>query len=437
MYNALNNTQYLSIFGIIGFSIMIGIMSTSIVLTQFFIGLLITVIMFLLFKYKSKIFILIFFANLFFEPAINTGMKVANTNIELMKVMFLLFMLTEFTTIIKFYREYVTIRTLFLFLLIVTFMTTIFSNTPVNSLEGLLDLIVFTIFIPYVYKSIGNTTKEIKEFLWYFICTTLIMLIIKGVFSFYAPFININKNILGSMLDLIIPIIAIFYYYRLEKKYLVILMIFVISLLLNDSRGSMISIFGSLSIFLVSKFNKIKSLIFLFVFLALLIILIPFIPQDIMERLSNIGNTNEYNTYTRFGLWDAAINIFQLEPLIGIGLFNFEFYYKDYFDYYGEFFHPHNIYLYILSGLGGIGFILCFVIGLYIFFNNKKQIRSNNHVSGLGIINVGIMYSYIALTLHGFVDSTLIYPSVLCTLAIIVSIQFKINNINKLSVKNE
>ena len=156
-------------------------------------------------------------------------------------------------------------------------------------------------------------------------------------------------------------------------------LLFAIALILSGTRGAWLAVGFTLLLYfshliLTSKKPYITLALFLSL-IGLIVFGLSFVPAA-QQRMASLKNPNEYSVVTRFSMWDSASRMWADHPIIGVGLSNYQRFYKtQYYDpipweRFGKDHdglthkHPHNIYLYLLAETGMIGFsIFALLIG--------------------------------------------------------------------------
>lgn len=225
-----------------------------------------------------------------------------------------------------------------------------------------------------------------------------------------------TPNALGSFIELAIPITLYYcYYFRKNSIHLLVGVLSIIAALftlyLSGSRGAimavMVELFVLVIVILSKKYNKFKKnkihkIIFIFLILSITSI---FLYAQIFTR-SYDGE--------RILLWTSAWKMFLDNPLIGVGLSKWNSVYVT--QYISEFAHepnlqhPHNTFLYLLSGTGVLGFVP-FLLMIIL------QIKTAVKYSCLDFVKTGIEFSILDMMLmviagmivHNLVDVTVIF----------------------------
>ena len=198
-----------------------------------------------------------------------------------------------------------------------------------------------------------------------------------------------NPNFFGSYMVMQLLLIGYMYVYNPKKIYLIIYILFGISLYIATSTGPILSIFVALifSIFIMPK--KIKKIIKLIIVLILSFSLANFslkyvqnrkiepgiIQNDyVLKDISAIPNqTKEQIGTGRLVVWENSIPLVKKYWLIGCGLDNFKNVYPN--SGYRKYDKAHNVYLQI-SITNGLPALIIFLTLLFIAFIKGIKIKN-------------------------------------------------------------
>ena len=260
------------------------------------------------------------------------------------------------------------------------------SLTGFNPQKSAVSLIVYIAFI-CVYFIIVNTVKTKNQ--WH---NLLVLFVISGfLVGLYGVYQNFfitatdtswidedmfssigtrvystfdNPNVLGQYLILLVPVM--FALFWSEKKptikviYLCMLVCTFGCLIFTWSRAAWVGVILALGFFLVLKDRRWASL------LVLALFILPFIlPDDIINRLTSIGNLKDSSTAYRVSVWIASLRIALDYFITGIGLGSgaFERVYHTYaLNGAGFALHAHNFYIQLVVEMGVLGLILFLLI---------------------------------------------------------------------------
>lgn len=182
-------------------------------------------------------------------------------------------------------------------------------------------------------------------------------------------------------------------------------------IVINQSRGTWLTIFASYSIlFVIYMYYRYKKKIRLFLLLVGLVICCVFL----FARFAYLYNV--HSSEGRHILQNISLNIISDNPIIGIGLNNYGNVFLDYQRIFYlnpthaqlaskaiETTAPNNQYLKIFSELGGIG-ALIFILILFLavkkgFFNLLK--------GGMNVVDIGLFYILLYICIHSCFDDML------------------------------
>lgn len=155
-------------------------------------------------------------------------------------------------------------------------------------------------------------------------------------------------------------------------------------------------------IILFSIKNKIKAIILILILSLYAFSCFQLSPTS-SERFSNITTTtqSDFSNYQRILVWKASTQMFIDHPLVGIGIGNWHDSYNDEYRSpipHGDFWHPHNVLLDMLSEaglLGGIGYLSIFI---YLFFISIKDYLHTRSIISLAYLSMLLAYSINCLT---------------------------------------
>lgn len=126
--------------------------------------------------------------------------------------------------------------------------------------------------------------------------------------------------------------------------------------------------------------RRIKAVLMLVLFISVFLIFLP--PQfidSIQERAEHQAQEGE----TRYGLWTAGMDMFQQNPINGVGIGQF----KNEIREYGQYYLPahqlksigaHNMYMSVLAETGAVGFSLFMLMLLSALSTYWKTLRSGS-----------------------------------------------------------
>jgi hypothetical protein len=338
----------------------------------------------------------------------------SSTTILFKRFIFILFILLNLIFNIKSFIKFSIFNTLLILnILFLTFLIFINSKFSVN-LYYIISFI-FIISVHSYFKNISNLNKF--KFLntlhvyfnafFIFFTFLLFLFFILGInevrFLFTSGFGNdyANFSVWLSSLSLIISYI----YFELNKinfKYFYFQIILLLLTFLSGGRTGFLLILLSIFTLLYFKGN-IKKILFLFTIITTIIFLITtFLPDIILlNRFYTTSNTelsaDEYSSgrlSILLGGFNAFLNFNILQFFFGLGTDNF------YFNYGGEDYQIHNIFLKSLVETGIVGFI--FLLTLYLFPIIKNYQFHNNNI---------VKIFYLIASLNAFISPSSFYTN--------------------------
>ncbi len=215
---------------------------------------------------------------------------------------------------------------------------------------------------------------------------------ITGTFQFLGP-----NEVAAFFNEYTLIIIAIFFFLKSNKwvkwSLLVIIYINIFCIVFLYSRGAYLGTFVGMAFLFLFKNKK---LLFPLILIALLWQTV--LPEKAVERIK--GTKNEYgqldeSSKRRIDIWKQAFELFQKEPLTGIGYGVFRYLGLDLGD-------THNIYVKLLVEQGLIGILIfliiifCFIRMGYILYKKGEE---DDLAKGMGL---GLMACMIVVILNNF-----------------------------------
>lgn len=199
-----------------------------------------------------------------------------------------------------------------------------------------------------------------------------------------------NPNFFGSYMVMQVLIVGYMYLYNPKKRYLILYILFAITLYIAESTGPVLSVIVALifSVFIMpKKLTKIiKLLILLLLSFGFANISLKYIQTNKYEQelLENYDISSEISTITekpkeeigngRLVLWENSLPLVKQYWLTGCGLDNF----KDAYPYHGKvtFDKAHNVYLQI-SITNGLPALIAFLTLLFVAFIKGIKLKNS------------------------------------------------------------
>ncbi len=337
-----------------------------------------------------------------------------------------------------------------IFYLIIIFSVIFVSPAPILKQGTSIFYFRFGFFSLALYYFFSNN-KNILNFSR-IIFFTFIVLVIDSFIQFYfgknilgiklvpsrvSSFFG-DEWIMGSFISKIFSLNLIFIsLLKLDnnKKTYLYLLVFIFSLFLIFLSGERTSLgmffFQSVFIFILSKYNFYKKLIYLFLFLALSLSSLLFLDKVNINNSTLVSKINTsferfehgFKNYVSFkndivevipshkGHYITAYNIYKDNKFFGAGIKSFRYFCSDKKYKYNDIScstHPHNIALLFISELGVIGFLIytLFVIFLIVDILRNYLKKNSNEVDINGynrfvFISVGILSTILPILPNG------------------------------------
>jgi O-antigen ligase len=313
-----------------------------------------------------------------------------------------------------------------LFLLFTICLSIFFSNYKIIGLIQLQRLLIFLAVVYLLYSALYNNIT-IKIYLIALFITCVIYI----GFTFYTFYISgfslieinlnqlnkiqeeyLNVNSMGAFFVLVFLILLPFTLTKVKikaKKYILMLLVLIIlSLVVLNSRASILALSGGV-IFLLYKLNKKVLLIFSAVIILLipLIFIEPFATYvDIYFRLERLSTGRDliYKTLYYvirdnlfFGVGPAGTK-YELYRNLPFMIGSPEELYINHHMNMIEFGHAHNFYLFLFSDMGICGLLVSLLLPVVYFRINItvikkfKELDQNIYLLSLGILAAGIAF---------------------------------------------
>jgi O-antigen ligase len=115
-------------------------------------------------------------------------------------------------------------------------------------------------------------------------------------------------------------------------------------------------------------------------------------------------NDANYAVLERLAFWQAAVEMAQERPWLGVGFGNYALAYPDYalINWTTSLGHAHNYYLNLLAETGALGLLAYLVVWLFILWDNLRLLRRLSWPwRGIAL---GLLGAWVALSVHHLVD---------------------------------
>ncbi|MCB2353617.1 O-antigen ligase family protein [Clostridium estertheticum] len=214
-----------------------------------------------------------------------------------------------------------------------------------------------------------------------------------------------NPNVAGNWFA--IMIIVGLYFCSIKSKrtklfYRVATLLFVIALYLTGSRGAFIGLLCGLFIFYLLKGSKKDMWLFITIFI--ITVAVTFMPSEISKNVTAHGFDDSF--ISRLGIWKGCLKMIRIKPFTGWGLMGITEHGADFMKgyFYATLYHGHNIWITIMTALGGVGLLIYAYLKINLFRNLKilyaQKCRVVPMLAGIQAVIIG----------HGLVDFTMIAP---------------------------
>lgn len=222
--------------------------------------------------------------------------------------------------------------------------------------------------------------------------------------SFYS-----SSNYMGTILAMLIPFLIMFMFVSYNKLYKLFLLfaasLSIVCLYFTQSRGAIIGIIiGSFIyiIYIVYTLNIQKNYKKVFLFFSIIMVVFG-------TYVISIHSFTRFNDNERIYIFQSSINMWSDHKIIGVGLGNFrELYSKKYMLPQAKIQHinkSHNIITSFLAETGIVGASSFIFLNCGILYFIIKKIKYN-------FILGAFLVAFIALNVHGIVDSTFNYQAI-------------------------
>ena len=336
---------------------------------------------------------------------------------------------------------------LFLIILFSTFLLNVIFHTPKESLDALLYLVRFVIylFLPLFVFQLLNIYKDIQRIVYFLLFSGLIVaiggviqLILVPNFSFMTQFgwdphsgralsTFFDPNFFGGFLVINISIILGFYFFTRRFSYkfsLACLALFeILVLLLTYSRSSYLA-FAAMAIIII-LFESRKIFISLIIISVIVLIFFP----RAVSRLEGIRNLDS-TAQARITSWNKALTIIKDHPLTGVG-YNFLPSVKLSYGFIGDpaahtagGFDSSLLTLWATTGIFGLFSFIIFYGAL--IYQQVRTLYNKNFSNFNRGLSLGLLACLVALLVHSQFVNSLLYPFIVIFLFIFIGVQLKL-----------
>jgi O-antigen ligase len=334
------------------------------------------------------------------------------------------------------YREFNIEKTEFdFYILIFIFLSLISSFASDNyslALDRFVSPILRYLFFFYISSLIINNKEKVVQCFNVIIYGNITFAFLGILFKFFFEVDYFSGNGTGTVAAFNILIFTALLFKTNDNSKNKLLYLFGFSSFLyilfqTNSRGATLGFFASLSFFvgflIYYNFKPGKIQYLITIILIFLVLITPFVlPNRLISKFDNLKDVYGHTSLkTRIVMWQASLYMIKNNPILGVGVGNYQPNYLEYIDSVSEVElpsnqrkhdHPHNMFLFIAAEQG-IPSLLLFLIMVFIairislfnIFNHKRFTLENL----LGIILLSMI---IVFMVHSMVDSTARYGHV-------------------------
>ena len=166
-------------------------------------------------------------------------------------------------------------------------------------------------------------------------------------------------------------------------------------------------------------------------FLVIIILGIGYwaMPSKMIDRFSVAGDEDDYTSYTRETRWKAGYEIYQENPVIGVGTGSWLAYYIAHFpretgrEGWGL---PHNSFIEVIGDHGSIGLIFIILIfgGMFLLNKRTREIAAQNNDLMPFWLSRGFDAATVAFLIGGSFMSVFHYPYIWVHAAMVIGLHF-------------
>lgn len=203
------------------------------------------------------------------------------------------------------------------------------------------------------------------------------------VLPFFVGFMIFHPSIKLKLISFVaaVPVFAVFIFHGSRGIWVGLIVGFIVTIILcNKKRGYLLGLI-TLVIVLIGSFNFTSG------------------------RVMKLGNDS--NVEARLHMWEAAMNIAQEYPVLGVGLGNYGDLMQDYYPDEAEgaqrHLHAHNTYLEVLAEMGIVGFLGLLWILVLFFRQGYRAVKKDPDA-----YNISFMIMFIAVCVSDFFMSVIL-----------------------------
>lgn len=306
---------------------------------------------------------------LFIFSIFNDNFLVEKINQDILKFIFIIFVLTNFDTILRNFSKMTLFQdSIFFFYITLLFLVFLLQNILNTSDDITKHFLVFFSFVSIIIFFSFYNLKKVLYFTWISISLSVI------ICFFNEPISEYTFRTTGGTGDpnefaahLLMYISISLYLFNINKNKMFVsvsVVLFIYGIFMAGSKSAFLALFTL--IFLIFLFKKryfinIKSIILIFSLFFIIVSSIDFtkiqLLNNIIER-SKSSNTAE----ERYKSWEAGAKMVENNPMIGVGFGDYSKYTQTYYDGFitKSSTAPHNLYVQIVAE-SGIPIFICFI----------------------------------------------------------------------------
>lgn len=225
----------------------------------------------------------------------------------------------------------------------------------------------------------------------------------------------------------VFPLLFIKYNFKVEKKYLILLLIPVfVSMILTQSRNVLLATFVCFVIFGIILNRK-----FLYSMIIIIVLAYFILPSGYVDRIKSIADINHPSNASRLNMWNVGLRMFADHPLTGTAdshiLEIYETYKKP--EYQSEGVHLHSNFIMILATTGIFGFIAFILMFTFMFIKQIKIYRKENNDTDRMLI-LGSLLVMISFQISGIFEWSFGDHEVMTVFFFLISVPFVIFKLN-------
>lgn len=220
----------------------------------------------------------------------------------------------------------------------------------------------------------------------------------------------------------------------IRRATLVAMFLTIVVILLTHSRGAFLALCMS-ALWIAWRSGKLFKAVMVLGVLAALFPLVA--PESVLERLSTIGDTKESSANARLTAWATAMRMISDNPVLGVGMRNFQSRFLDYSDEpakVGHTYVAHNSYLQIWAESGTPAFVCYLLLLGSVFFacrhvsrlaaNRPDLAWAGTYARMMETTNVGFMVGAFFLN-RGHFDLVYHWLSLVTALSLVAQAAFR------------